>query len=129
MRLTWPQRAALIAGILLAGLMWGGKAEAHSWFSRTGCCGGSDCAAVPIDADWVQLGKNGYYVRLTVAQARMVNPDAEYPVDELVPWHSNKIKSLPALRPGETYGAPALYYLCIPAKYSGIYCLFPVPGL
>lgn len=102
-------------------------AHAHDWYSGTGCCGGSDCNAIPLDADWVEPVKQGYHVRLTAEQARTINHKAKNRVDEIVSWNSNKLKSPPALKPGQTYGAPAIYHLCIaPSGY--VYCLFTVPG-
>ena len=111
-----------IVGLILFALM-AKQAHAHDWYTDTGCCGGNDCNAVPLDAEWVQPTKDGYRVTLTPAQARQINPQASFAVDEVVPWHSNKIKTLPA-----NVRSPALYHICIPASYSGIYCLFTVPG-
>lgn len=102
-----------------------GPAEAHEWYTDTGCCGGTDCAAVPIEADWVRPGKDGYRVVLTKEQARQINPNAGFAVDELIPWHSNKLKDFPA---NVRITSPAVYHLCIPASYSGVYCLFVVPS-
>lgn len=122
---------AFAASLALVFLLLLGKyavAEAHDWYSGTGCCGGSDCNAIPLNSDWVTPVKQGYHVQLTVEQAMTINPKAKNRVDEIVSWNSNKLKSPPPLKPGQTYGAPAIYHLCIaPSGY--VYCLFAVPGL
>lgn len=59
----------------------------------------------------------------------MVNPYATKPVDELLPYGNGRIRtSPPKLKPGESYG-PTVYHLCIPAAWSGVYCLFVAPGV
>lgn len=119
---------ALVAVFLCAAclaLLTSRGAYAHDWYSRTNCCNGSDCAPVPLDAEWVTMEANGYRVFLTVEQAKLVNPEATYPINELIPWHSNKIRVPPVLKAGETYGK-TIYHLCI-STTGTVYCLFPVP--
>lgn len=119
----------VIVCLALAALfMWMAQAYAHSWYSRTNCCNGSDCAPVPLDAGWVTMEEHGYQVTLTKEQAKQVNPDAEVAISVFIPWHNSRIKSPPVLKAGETYGAN-IYHLCIPPRYNGVYCLFVVPGL
>lgn len=102
--------------------------QAHSWYSRTNCCSGTDCAPVPLDAAWVIMEEHGYRIVLTAEQAKLVNPYATKPLDVFIKWSDRRIKSPPILLPGETYG-PNIYHLCIPAGYVGVHCLFVVPGI
>lgn len=118
---------ALLALIVMARYAIG-PAEAHSWYSRTNCCSGNDCAEVPLDAGWVAMEEHGYQITLTLEQAKLVNPNATVARSVFIPWHNTRIKVPPVLRPGETYG-PAIYHLCIPANSNGVYCLFVVPGI
>lgn len=117
---------ALGVALLILGHYSG--AQAHSWYARTNCCSGTDCNAVPLDADWVSPTARGYHIKLTAAQAKTINPYATLPVDQVIPWGNSRIKAPPKLQPGETYGE-AVYHLCIPSSWSGVYCLFAVPGL
>lgn len=103
-------------------------AQAHSWYSRTHCCSGNDCAPVPLDSAWVTIEEHGYQVTLTKEQAKLVNPDAEVAIDIFIPWNNTRIKVPPVLLPGESYGSN-IYHLCIPPRYNGVYCLFVVPGI
>lgn len=71
-------------------------AASHDWFAGTkdpvsgsGCCGGDDCAAIPIelfDVGAVVEMKNGYSVKLTLPQARMFNRDTRKPVEDFLPF-------------------------------------------
>ena len=114
----------LITAIILAlgaMLMWfAATAEAHGHYTgRTdpvtgnGCCGGNDCAPVPLAANWVRPVADGFQVTLTVEQARAVNPNAELPINVIVPW--SRVMTL-------TGGPPAIYHLCI--WDSQLKCLF-----
>lgn len=114
---------ALIALLFLALLWWAWPSHAHEWYKNTGCCSGSDCAAVPLDADWVQPTKGGYQVDLTAEQAALINPEAHLPVHEFI--EGTRVRMPPA----KAMGDPALYHLCIPSGFSGVYCLFVVPGM
>lgn len=117
-----------IAAVIVAMLVLVEAASAHSWYSRTNCCSGNDCAGVPLDSSWVVQEEHGYQITLTLEQAKLVNPYASVPRNVFIPWHNTRIKVPPPLLPGETYG-PNVYHLCIPANSNGVYCLFVVPGV
>lgn len=109
-----------------------GPAEAHHWYTNqrnvkgSSCCSGTDCAPVPISADWVQPSRDGYRVTLTLEQARTINPDSQFPMDVTVPWAHVMAPPPEAARDS----IPALYHLCIAAGVPNlVYCLFAVPGL
>lgn len=130
----WALAASLAIIILLLLGKFAG-AEAHDWYKDlrnpkgSSCCSGTDCAPVPLDADWVRPTRDGYRVTLTVEQARTINPDAQYPFNAMVPW--SQVMAPPPKAMTEMRGEPpALYHLCI-AAYSPntIYCLFAVPDL
>ena len=125
---------ALIAIVVTAMLVLAEMAQAHDWYSSTrdpvttsGCCGGNDCAPVPLDADWVQPVKDGFHVVMTLEQSKKINPYSVAPIDAFVPW--SRVQSPPA----GISGPPALYHVCISAVQrsvrGGIYCLFAVPSL
>jgi hypothetical protein len=103
-------------------------AEAHSWYARTNCCNGTDCAPVPLDSGWVTIVPHGYQVTLTLEQAKLVNPNAKFAINVFIPEKNTRVKVPPILKPGETYG-PHMYHLCIPANYVGVHCLFVVGGV
>lgn len=109
-------------------------AKAHDWYAQrtdpqtnSRCCGGNDCAPVPLDADWIRPAKGGFHVVMTLEETRLVNPNSQAPVDEIVLW--NRMQS-PGL---DANGIPALYHVCISAYPMGtlsrIFCLFAVPSL
>ena len=114
--------------ILLLFFAWAPAAQAHSWYGRTNCCSGDECAPVPLDSAWVTMEEHGYRIVLTAEQAKLVNPYATQAIDVFIPWGNTRIKSPPVLKVGETYG-PNIYHLCIPAGYVGVHCLFVVPGI
>jgi hypothetical protein len=99
---------------------------AHSWYSqrqdpvyRNGCCGGSDCSK--IDGSWLTQEEAGYRVRLTVDQARAVNPNASYPVNAMVGWNRVQISE------------DGNFHLCIftfdrSLPFEGVICLFVPPN-
>jgi hypothetical protein len=102
--------------------------QAHEWYSnrsdpasKMGCCGGSDCAPVPIDADWVQPVSNGLHVVLTLEQAKTFNIRTGAVIDEVVPW-----SRVMALSAGYN-GPPAFYHICIVG--DELRCVFAVPTL
>ena len=117
---------ALLALVVMARHLIG-QAKAHEWYARTNCCNGKDCAPVPLDAGWVVLEEHGYQITLTLEQAKLVNPDSSVPINAFIPWRDVRVKSPPALRPGETYGE-TIYHLCIAANSNNVRCLFVVPG-
>lgn len=122
---------ALVAAflcVLALALLTSRGAYAHSWYSRTNCCNGNDCAPVPLDSAWVTLEEKGYHIQLTKEQAKLVNPDASQPVNLIIPWGNGRIRVPPPLKPGETYGAH-VYHLCIAPTGNTVYCLFVVPGV
>jgi hypothetical protein len=64
------------------------QGHAHDWYSSTSdpvyqssCCGGHDCA--PVDPAWVSDTAEGYRLRMTIEQAKTVNPSADAPVDAI----------------------------------------------
>jgi hypothetical protein len=102
-------------------------ALAHDWYSSTAdpvyqssCCGGHDCA--PVDPSWVSETREGYRLTMTADQARTVNPQAQSPVDAVIPW--SRIQSPP--------NADHLFYACIydrdrAAPRHGVICFFATP--
>lgn len=117
--------AAALA-ILVFGMVM--KAEAHEWYSgkrdpvtTIGCCGGSDCAPVPLDVDWVRPVAEGYRVTLTVEQAHNFNAHVTMPIDEIIPWARVQI-----VDPKKYEGPQAIYHICI--NGNQIRCLFATPG-
>ncbi|TMJ35180.1 MAG: helix-turn-helix domain-containing protein [Alphaproteobacteria bacterium] len=102
---------------------------AHDWYSSTAdpvyqsnCCGGHDCA--PVDSEWVSEVAEGYRLKMTIDQARTVNPAAETPVDAVVPW--SRIQSPPT--------ATHAFYACIydrdrAAPRYGVICFFATPTM
>jgi len=107
-------------------------AMAHHWYSNQhnskgrSCCSGNDCAAVPLDADWVQPTKAGYRVVLSVEQAQTINPNATFSMDVVVPY--DEVLAPPPEAAKDSI--PALYYLCIAAGAPNtVYCLFAAPSI
>lgn len=109
------------------------SAEAHDWYTKKvdpvhkkGCCGGSDCAVLPIDIPGVlTIEREGYRVRLTLEQAKLINPQRKELFDHLIPWDR--------VQPSEDLN----YHICIMAKdyesywrdpRDGTYCFFEPPG-
>lgn len=77
--------------IALAALMLAGPAYSHEWYShkydqRSGylCCGGKDCHEILWSQ--IELEDDGYRIRLTLAEAQVINPEAKFPIDALVVW-------------------------------------------
>lgn len=117
--------AALVAAfVFLAPLM----AWAHSWYSEkhdpvslAPCCGGTDCAKLVIEPGVLTAEPDGYRIRLTLEQARRINPYARAPIDALVIWKR--------VQPSEDGN----YHICISPDYRlpprfGIYCFFAPPN-
>ena len=115
----------LVIPLLLASATF---AEAHGWYSQkhdpvfgTSCCGGEDCARLQIDPGVLTAEPDGYRIRLTVEQARLINRYTMEPIDALVPWDR--------VQPSEDGN----YHLCImprirDALRGGIYCFFVPPN-
>ena len=126
-------RVAIAAAFLFLGFC-PPSAQAHDWYSqkvdpvhKKGCCGGSDCAVLPIDIPGVlSVEKDGYRVRLTLEQAQKINPYRIQAFDHLIPWDR--------VQPSEDLN----YHICILAKdydvgwrdpRDGTYCFFEPPGV
>ena len=103
-------------------------AAAHDWYTdrrdpvyRWGCCGGDDCATWKIRPGSITAEPTGYRVRLTLPEARAINPYSQAPIDGLVVW--------PRVQPSEDGN----WHLCImpsnrTTESGGIYCLFAPPS-
>lgn len=91
--------------------------------TNLGCCGGNDCAPVPLDAEFVQPTVEGYRVTLTLEQARLFNKGAMLPIDEIVPWNRVMVIGTDIV---PYTGKPAFYHICI--YFSKLRCLFASPG-
>lgn len=104
------------------------RAMAHDWYSSTSdpvtkssCCGGSDCA--PIDTAWVSPAADGVRLRMSISEARTVNPNATAPIDAVIPW--SRIQIPPK--------AEHEFYACIRptsrvAPEYGVICFFAKPS-
>lgn len=110
---------ARLLSILFVVSMFGSVAEAHGWYSETGCCGGDDCGE--LDPAWVTPVKDGYHVVMTLEQTRRVNPKSEAPIDTVVPWAS--IKKPPKNATGGKFHA-CLYEKDRSGPLHGIICFF-----
>lgn len=117
--------AALVAVFLcLAPVM---HAFAHSWYSEKhdpvthkACCGIRDCNKIVLTPENYTPVEGGFRIRLTMEQARLINPTRLDPVDIFVPDER--------VQPSENGD----YHLCIP-NYNGstqgdFYCFF-APGM
>ena len=128
--MTGKQMLALLAGLagfclLMVYLM--APAHAHAWYKGRvdpvflqSCCGGTDCAELRIDPVVLTAEEDGYRIRLTHEQAKMINPFTHSGIDALVPW--NRVQE----------SEDGNYHLCImtvnrDAPRQGIYCLFVPP--
>lgn len=106
---------------------WWSTAYSHEWYSKrmdpvrqTPCCGGSDCAKLKIDPGVLEATDEGYRVRMTLEQARRINPQRIAPVDTVVPWERIQLSE------------DGNYHICIPsyevpAMPADFYCFF-APG-
>lgn len=105
------------------------RAMAHDWYSSTSdpvttanCCGGDDCA--PVDPAWVTSVPEGYRLRMSVAEARTVNPNASAPIDAVIPW--SRVQAPP--------NADHEFYACIRPSVrvppeDGVICFFSTPTM
>lgn len=113
-------------------LATGTPANAHDWYvgkndpvTGGSCCTTSktaqygDCAQLVIQPGMLEGTPDGYRLRLTIDQARKINPLRQTPVDTLIPWDR-----MQASEDGN-------YHLCIPAHPNGLrydfYCFWQ-PG-
>lgn len=117
-------RALLIA--LAALFLMPAPTLSHEWYGKKqdpkfhgNCCGENDCDKI----DWSQitLEDNGYRIRLTLKEAQVINPEAEFPVDSLVIW--DRVQQSDDLN----------YHVCIfptdrKLPQSGVRCFFVPPG-
>lgn len=116
--------AALVAAfVFLAPVI----ASAHSWYSdrrdpvtKKGCCGGTDCAQLVIEPGVFSAEPGGYRVRLTLEQARRINPVRREGIDILIPWERVQDSE------------DGNFHLCIP-RWNGVvrddfYCFFAPPN-
>lgn len=103
-------------------------AEAHSWYTqkrdpvtRLGCCGGNDCNTLIITPGVISAETDGYRIRLTVEEARRINPSRNVPLDILVPWDR--------VQPSEDGN----WHICIPrwndVTVGNFYCFFAPPSM
>ena len=116
------------AALAFAFLALAAPATAHDWYSgkndpvyRWGCCGGHDCATWTIRPGSISAEPTGYRVKLTLAEARAINPNAISGIDALVVW-----ARVQASEDGN-------WHLCImpysrTVEAGGVFCLFAPPS-
>ncbi len=83
-------RLAGLALLTLAAMA--SDARPHDWYSSkrdpiynsSTCCGGSDCGPIPEHA--MTMTPNGLRVRLTLAEAQIINKFRLEPFDEIIPF-------------------------------------------
>ena len=102
------------------------ETKAHSWYSektdpvtKHGCCGGLDCRELRVTPQNFTPEADGFRIRLTVEEAKIINPGRLEPLDILVPFSR--------VQPSEDGN----FHLCIPrfnnVTYGDFYCFF-MPG-
>ena len=103
-------------------------ATAHDWYTgahdpRTGsrCCGGQDCAVLKIETGVIEAVSEGYRLRLSLEQAREINPNRHVSVDTVIPW--NRVQPSP----------DGNWHVCLPPypmphMSADIYCFWEPPG-
>ena len=121
------RRALLTAAFWTAFFI--GQAHAHDWFTTKrdpvfgwGCCGGHDCAPFKPNGRNITAERDGYRIRLTLDEARAINPHASAPVDGVV--------SYDRVQPSETDE----WAICIMesnrgTRSAGVFCLFEPPTI
>lgn len=117
-----------VLAALGAAFLWPAPASAHEWFSgytdpvfKWKCCDGQDCGVIPLPRKSVTMTRDGYHVRLSIDEARSLNPSTRLPVDGLVPW-ARVIES-----PTGEYGACPMIYRR-DEETAGLWCLFVPPN-
>lgn len=102
-------------------------ALSHSWYSEKrdpvtqhGCCGGTDCATLKVEPGVLTPENDGYRIRLTVEQARRINPARLEPLDAFIPRER--------IQPSENGN----FHMCLP-RFNGVtmgdfYCFFEPPS-
>lgn len=53
--------------------------------TKSGCCGGHDCAVLQVEPGVLTPEGDGFRLRLTEAQAKLINPERVGPVDTYIP--------------------------------------------
>lgn len=125
-------RLAGLALLTLAAMA--SDARPHDWYSGTHdpvtggqCCstakgdGYGDCHTLDIVPGVLTPEADGYRLRLTLEQARKINPRRNAPVDTLIPWKR--------IQPA----ADGKYAVCIPSHQyftmkHDFYCFFEPPN-
>lgn len=114
---------AFIVGLIFLWLV--APANAHEGYlgmrdpvTNNGCCGGEDCAPVPLDVGWVTPVQDGFQVDLTAEQAQLFNKNSKLPIHAMVPF-ARVLTSL-----SKATGSPSLYHICI--VNDQLRCLFVV---
>lgn len=122
------RRITAVTAAVLAAFLWAVPAFSHDWYGdrrdpvyRWGCCGGSDCATWTIRPGSITAEPTGYRIRLTLAEARAINPYSQFPIDALIVW--------PRVQQSEDGN----WHLCVmpsnrTTESGGIYCLFAPPS-
>lgn len=107
-------------------------AKAHDWYvgkndpvTGGSCCttsktdGYGDCAQLIVEHGVLEGDPQGYRLRLTLEQARKINPLRQTPVDTLIPWERMQVSE------------DGNFHLCIPPNQKGLrydfYCFWQ-PG-
>ena len=104
------------------------RAFAHQWYSdkkdpvyNQSCCGGTDCGQLVVTPANVTAEERGYRIRLTLEEARRINPYTVSGIDALVEWNR--------VQPSEDGN----WHICLMTYHrenerGGIYCLFAPPS-
>lgn len=117
----------MIRGVFLLLLAFASPAAAHDWYSTetdpvtfSRCCGNQDCAPLKIEPGMIEAVEEGYRLRLSVEQAKAINPNRTQRVDTIVEW--DRIQPSPD---GNWHVCLPNYYL--PAMRGDFYCFWE-PG-
>lgn len=117
----------MIRGVFLLLLAFASPAAAHDWYSTetdpvtfSRCCGNHDCAPLKIEPGMIEAVEEGYRLRLSVEQAKAINPNRTQRVDTIVEW--DRIQPSPD---GNWHVCLPNYYL--PAMRGDFYCFWE-PG-
>jgi hypothetical protein len=114
--------------VILSCLLFATPAYGHAWYSKKidpvfgqGCCGIHDCGQLVISPGVLSAEEDGYRIRLTLEQSKLINPLSTAPIDGVVPWNR--------VQPSEDGN----YHICIMSVHrdnirAGIYCLFVPPN-
>lgn len=117
----------LIPLVLAVFIIDANRAHSHSWYSgqrdpvtNGNCCGGSDCAILKLEPGVLTPDGDGYIIRLTLEQARKINPARKTPFEALIKRER--------IQPSEDGN----WHICIPTD-SGLvrddfFCFFEPPN-